>query len=692
MLSLYPALEVTEVTDLLQQSADPVIPEICASGRLNLYEALQAVSLEAGSIILDRDFYSCCDAVEITVRDLDLTGSGSQEVTIESDSSDLETVDLMETSPLSGLFTGTILTDSGSPDIGDNILQVSHDEIITATYYDANDVTGNPAIVTNTAAIDCQAPIISNVQFDEYPQGPQLMITFETDEPTTACLLCGLTRKRLYTAKYDDTLATYHTIQLDDDIMQPDCTYYFVIEVNDIVGNNTTDDNNRKCYTFTTAGPRDIYVPDEYATIQEAIDGAWQGSTIWVADGIYTGQGNKNIDFKGKLLTLRSESGPEACIIDCENNGRGFYFHSGETADSRLEGFTICNGGTGIWCDGSSPTITNCILTDNSGRYDGGIFCDNNSNPVISDCAFIGNYGLFSSGVRCHHNSSPTITNCIFTACSDGAAIFCEYRSNSNPAISNCRFYANHLACAITVQGGCDGTVISNCIISGNDSIGIICSGSRTTPSNPTITNCDIIGNLGKGIYCEESSSPKITNCIVWANAQQVYGGNPSVSYCNIQGGWPGEGNIDTDPCFVDLQNDDYHLLPGSPCIDTGDPNYAAEPDETDLDGNSRIVNDIIDIGAYEVQLPDPVELLLYLVDQINGLNLQHGIANSLQSKLDTVLRLLEDGSENNDVASVNILQAFINALEAQRGGKIPQIDADALIAAAQEIIELLSN
>ena len=73
------------------------------------------------------------------------------------------------------------------------------------------------------------------------------------------------------------------------------------------------------------------------------------------------------------------------------------------------------------------------------------------------------------------------------------------------------------------------------------------------------------------------------------------------------------------------------------------------------------------------------------------AMSLQKGIANSLQAKLDAATQLLEDINENNDVAAVNLLEAFINAVEAQYSKKISEADADALIAAAQEIIDLLS-
>ena len=165
-------------------------------------------------------------------------------------------------------------------------------------------------------------------------------------------------------------------------------------------------------------------------------------------------------------------------------------------------------------------------------------------------------------------------------------------------------------------------------------------------------------------------------------------------------------GNIDLDPCFVepgywDVNNvwveGDYHLLDGSPCIDAGDPNYVAGPNETDLDGNPRVVdgdndgNSVVDMGAYE-RIPELAELILDLADDVMVLNLHEGITNSLEAKLNAALRALEDENENNDAAAVNTLEAFINAVEAQRGKKIPEAEADALIAAAQEIIELLSD
>ena len=69
-----------------------------------------------------------------------------------------------------------------------------------------------------------------------------------------------------------------------------------------------------------------IHVPGDRSTIQAGIDGAVDGDTILVADGTYTGDGNKDIDFTGKAIVVISENGTENCVIDCEDDGRGFIF------------------------------------------------------------------------------------------------------------------------------------------------------------------------------------------------------------------------------------------------------------------------------------------------------------------------------------------------------------------------------
>ena len=153
--------------------------------------------------------------------------------------------------------------------------------------------------------------------------------------------------------------------------------------------------------------------PADFDNIQAAIDDANSGDTVIVADGNYTGSGNRDLDFGGKAIIVRSENGPNNCIIDCENSGRGFYFHSNEGHDSVVDGFTIINGyssysGGGIcmmvdwdtWVS-STPTIKNCIICyNNTDGTGGGIYfyaTEHQKGPIITNCVISNNYkcGIF---------------------------------------------------------------------------------------------------------------------------------------------------------------------------------------------------------------------------------------------------------------------------------------------------------
>ena len=123
--------------------------------------------------------------------------------------------------------------------------------------------------------------------------------------------------------------------------------------------------------------------------------------------------------------------------------------------------------------------------------------------------------------------------------------------------------------------------------------------------SAPSIVNSTIARNLaqyGGGIYCDDSSSLTVLNAILYFNSALVDGdeiylsdGSITVTYSDIAGGWEGDGNIDENPLFVGFR--DYHLQPGSPCIDAGTPD-GAPPD--DIEGNPR--DEFPDMGAYEYQ------------------------------------------------------------------------------------------
>ena len=164
-----------------------------------------------------------------------------------------------------------------------------------------------------------------------------------------------------------------------------------------------------------------------------------------------------------------------------------------------------------------------------------------------------------------------------------------------------------------------------NCTFSGN-SAGITGGGMYDGHSDSTVVNCTFSENssrLDGGGMHGASSEPTLTNCILWGNSSDrgsqigmKHDSMVEVSYCNVQGGISGvylynssidwrDGNIDTDPCFVDAAGGDLRLSSDSPCIDTGYNNAPNLP-ATDLDGHPRIIDgdcndtDVVDMGAYE--------------------------------------------------------------------------------------------
>jgi len=347
------------------------------------------------------------------------------------------------------------------------------------------------------------------------------------------------------------------------------------------------------------------YVPDDFGTIQAAIDAAADLYTIIVRDGTWTGPDNKDLDFNGKEISLRSENGPASCIIDCEGDGKGFYFQNNETNMSVLDGFTIINGYAdhgAISCFYSSPTIANCIISGNTASPSGGagIHCYS-SSPIIRDCEITGNSTESSSGgaIKCVESSSPTIIRCNLSGNSSavrGGGIACF---DSSP-------------------------YIASCTITGNESVsyggGVFCYGS----SDPIITNCTISENTasqGGGIFCAGDTAPQITNSVLWGNSAPIgneislisyeFPSSLTVEYSDVEGGeaaadvepectliW-GDGNIDQDPSFVG--GGDYHLAYDSPCIDSGTDSGIY----IDIDGDSRPLGAGYDMGSDEYGGPE---------------------------------------------------------------------------------------
>ena len=517
---------------------NPGFDGLLGVGRANAYKAVRD-GFE-GVITLDRNLYSCDDTLWIEVFDFDLIAETAQPTTITTDGGDCETVILVSDPNTPWLFTGTIPTSSDAVITEDGTLQLSHDKLITATYLDGDDGTGNFASVTAVATADCEGPQIFNVHVDV--PGPEPTVIFQTNEPTTVRVFCGLACGQPYIIEANSLiLSTSHAIKLTGVIPKTD--YFFIIEAADVVQNKTLDDNVGSCFTFTTdEGPRDVYVPAEYNTIQEAIKRSWNGGTVWIVDGIYKGQGNRDVDFLGRAITVRSENGPENCIIDCQASTndphRGFYFRKGEEPNSIIAGLTITNAyadyGGGIYCEGSSPTLIECIFRKNSAQNWGGAVHNLNSNPTLIDCAFSINSANWGGAIACRYcEPGPTLVKCTFSNNSAklGGAM---YNDHSNPIVADSNFITN----SARYGGGMYNfgaapnpsfrhPKLINCSFS-NNAASSYGGGICNFESSPTINNCELSGNsarhYGGAMYNNESSSPILDNCTFSINTAN-YGG-----------------------------------------------------------------------------------------------------------------------------------------------------------------------
>ncbi len=399
-----------------------------------------------------------------------------------------------------------------------------------------------------------------------------------------------------------------------------------------------------------------------FKTIHEGVAAASHGDTVLVADGAYYTEDAGTIDFDGKAITLRSQNGADACIIDCEKAGRAVIFRSGEDENSVLDGFTITSGraifaepdeydecGGGIICDNSSPTVRNCTILGNRAYMNGGgiyciasgatitnctivantseeangcgVACVQDSNVAISSCTISDNEGSGGDGAVYCQDSVATVTDCDFSR-NNSSGIACR---SSDVTIERCTI-ANSNPSGIEIREGGSVTV-RDCAIFGSYYCGVRCiSGS------PGIVNCTIAGNRSYGILCR-NSVPTVLNSILWANADgSVFlaeGSTASIRYCNIQDGFEGDGNIESDPSFIALGHwddsgtpdadwddvwvgQDFHLEADSPCIDAGDNTAVPGAIAIDLDGHPRFVDapnipdtgsgtaPIVDMGAYE--------------------------------------------------------------------------------------------
>lgn len=346
--------------------------------------------------------------------------------------------------------------------------------------------------------------------------------------------------------------------------------------------------------TLTATRAAVINIPDDYPTIQAGIDAAADGDTILIADGVYTGNGNFNIDFKGKAIEVRSANGPETCVMDCQHMGRGFIFHSGETNSSILRGLTVTGGsadnagGGAVYCDSASPWIENCRFIDNQSEGPGGalrylhLAGGNRVTLFIAECLFENNRTEDHGGAIAIDDSlSSNILSC---------RIIDNLSADSGGGIS-CHASTTYISDTILSGNGTDAEgggfhyfhgcyVMSNCLLVDNQAVR---GGAISGDNDLEIMNCTLYGNSATesgGAIVIVEMEPQITNCIIRNNGPGAMPGFDfgMTSYSNIEGVPPSaQGCIDRDPLFVNGSSGNFYLsqtasgqTENSPCWNTG--------------------------------------------------------------------------------------------------------------------------
>ncbi|HUW82026.1 MAG TPA: pre-peptidase C-terminal domain-containing protein [Phycisphaerae bacterium] len=280
-------------------------------------------------------------------------------------------------------------------------------------------------------------------------------------------------------------------------------------------------------------GPGSGTMADPFCTIQEGIDLAVDGDTVLVLDGTYTGVGNRELDFGGRLITVRSANGAASCVIDCQDLGRGFYFHNGETAAAVVEGFTITNGsaydGGGMCNENSSPTVTDCTFSGNAPVHYGGGMYNSQSSPTVTQCTFSGNWAESGGGIFNSAYSNPTLTNCTFdnnTAKYHGGGM---RNYDSSPTLTDCSFTGNLAWAGGAMRNLSSDPILTNCTFTGNSAVPGSGGGMENENSIPTLTNCTFSANStaasGGGMKNSSESHSTLTNCTFSNNTAEGFAG-----------------------------------------------------------------------------------------------------------------------------------------------------------------------
>ena len=371
--------------------------------------------------------------------------------------------------------------------------------------------------------------------------------------------------------------------------------------------------------------PGIIRIPENFPTIQKAIRVAVRGDEIIVEPGTY----RENLQFFGVDAVLRS-SNPEdptvvaSTILDGGGAGPVVSFAGTETEQCVLAGFTIRNGsadyGAGIrGCfmvtgDGKElpgrarATIRRNFITLNSGARGGGIcFCNGaiEDNIITKNTTWCCGAGVsYCDGLI--RNNTIVANTCTGEISTGSGLAFCSGTVSNNIICGNTAGWGGGLV-------NCHG-IIQNNLIAHNSSTYVYGGGGGLVWCCGIIRNNTIYANravnAGGGLH---ECLATIENCIIWGNVapngRQLYQSWNPIYSCIQSWTEGGQGNISQDPRLLDpdgpdnnattYADNDYRLSPDSPCRDAGN-NDDWMWNGVDLDGNPRISQGTVDMGAYE--------------------------------------------------------------------------------------------
>lgn len=383
----------------------------------------------------------------------------------------------------------------------------------------------------------------------------------------------------------------------------------------DIDGNDTTDANGVVSRPLDAQGENSFYVVTAVGVGASAVlDGVV--ITAGASGGLRNTSASptlRNLVVAGNAgVGLRNETGSSPAVSDStiRNNAGGVANSGGSNpsfTDVTISGNSASRGG-GMANDASSPTLTRVAFSGNSSiDFGAAIFNVNGSAPTLSEIVFQNNNGRANYGAAIFNNMGTfTLTNVIF---------------RNNTAFYDSGIYSSDSSAPLR---------LTNVLFTGNrGSQGGVIAGFR---SEATLTNTTVAGNSvsGAGSLISSALGITITNSIIWGNtlgSGTLIGNARSIANSAIQGsggsggGWNAAfgaddgGNKDADPRFLDADgadntvgtsDDNLRLQPGSPALNAGLNNALPAGVGVDLDGLPRISGLVIDMGAYEAQIPGP--------------------------------------------------------------------------------------